>query len=624
MTEEHKPHDPISTKEFNNTRQNLQLLAMQVRNGRVDGDFLTQQVHKLEDFFERLEVERQQARQGQRFEALYNISRILGSSLALQTVLDQVMDAVLQLTRAERGFIMLRDHDGGVEVVAARNLDQQTLDNSQFHYSRTVTNYVLDAREPVVTTNAPEDPRFSGLDSIMAQSLRSIMAIPLHARGDVIGVVYVDSRVTTDLFEQADLDAMQALAGQAAIAIENARLFEQTDKQLAETVKQLTQLRRIDRQLNESLDPDHAMQITLEWAVRLTKAQCGYLGLLDADAPDAPFINVKVEGETSLQAVDMLHPSVHATVREKRPLADVTPVADKEEAVMILPIMRENKVFGVVVLIREAQNPFTTEETDLAGRVINRAAVTIENARLYTAVKAADRAKSEFVGVVAHDLKVPMNSIMGYSNLTQMIGKDHNNLVGRQNEFLTKIQDTVRYMERMVSDLADISRIEGGHFSLDQVRVDVQKITEAVQDTTILQINERNHTFTLKVEPNLPKLYVDYYRLLQVLTNLVSNAYKYTPDGGNIDLIVMRDGDRVRFTVQDTGIGLSPDQVANLGRKFWRAEDEYTRNQPGAGLGFAITISLVRLMGSRIDIKSAVGQGSSFSFTVATADDNTN
>jgi signal transduction histidine kinase len=114
-------------------------------------------------------------------------------------------------------------------------------------------------------------------------------------------------------------------------------------------------------------------------------------------------------------------------------------------------------------------------------------------------------------------------------------------------------------------------------------------------------------------------VHVDYYRLIQVLTNLVSNAYKYTPEGGTITLSARQNGPRIEFSVSDTGIGLTEEQIAMLGTKFWRAEDEFTRAQPGTGLGFSITRSLVELMGSAIQIESAVGMGSSFTFSVAIA-----
>lgn len=285
--------------------------------------------------------------------------------------------------------------------------------------------------------------------------------------------------------------------------------------------------------------------------------------------------------------------------------------------VLIVPVRREATPIGAVVLVREDRLKFTDEQKDLVERVIARAAVAIENARLYAAVRAADKAKSEFVGIVAHDLKAPMTSISGYADLTLLQGE---NLTERQVEFLKKIGATVKRMEMLVSDLADISRIESGHFFMDETKVSVGDVVQAVVDSTLPQIKERRHRFVEDIAPDLPDMQVDYYRLLQVLTNLTSNAYKYTPDGGTITLRARRsDADRIEFSVQDTGIGLSAENVARMGTKFWRAEDDYTRSQPGTGLGFAITRSLVEQMGSGIKIDSELGKGSTFTFSVAIA-----
>jgi signal transduction histidine kinase len=171
-------------------------------------------------------------------------------------------------------------------------------------------------------------------------------------------------------------------------------------------------------------------------------------------------------------------------------------------------------------------------------------------------------------------------------------------------------------MAMLVSDLSDISRIESGHFFMNKTHVKVPDIIQAVKDNTLTEIQARKHTLAEEVASNLPEMWVDYYRLLQVLTNLVSNAYKYTPDGGTIRLRAQPVHGHIEFTVADTGIGLSPESIRKLGTKFWRAEDDYTRAQPGTGLGFAITSSLVEQMGGKIVIESEVGKGSMFTFTL--------
>ncbi|HEX2620417.1 MAG TPA: GAF domain-containing protein [Phototrophicaceae bacterium] len=625
-----------ATTEFEiaSMRQTLNLIATQLKVGRVDAEFIARQVDKMNGLLERLNQERQETRNVQRYEALYDVSKSLGSSLDLQVVLDQVMDAIIKLTGAERAFLMLQDDDGGLRIRAARNFDQQTLDSDNSRYSRTIANQVLDSGQPILTTNATEDPRFNQQASIVGQALRSIMATPLRARGVVIGVAYVDSRALAGLFRSEDLDALDALCSQAAIAIDNARLFNATDQELSLRVEELRQLRRIDLLLNETLDLEKAMGYTLEWAVRLAGANSGHLGLVDGDqfhtmqhygdSSAVPQSQSETQTSSAISstssngvslALDSLYPEVWEAVKSGK----VIQLQNRPNEVhfgLIVPIRREPTTTGIVILEKTTAQPFSVEELDLVDRVVARAAIAIENARLYAAVRAADKAKSEFVGIVAHDLKAPMNGIGGYAELMLMQGQ----LSDRQQDYLRKIKDTVRRMEVLVSDLADISRIESGHFFMEISPTPVSDIVQAVKDNCMPQIAERKHTWVERIEPGLPLMQVDYYRLLQVLTNLVSNAYKYTPDGGTITLEASRQTNRVRFTVIDTGIGLSDENIKMLGTKFWRAEDRYTRSQPGTGLGFAITRSLVEQMGSQMEIKSEAGKGSTFSFDVAVAD----
>jgi signal transduction histidine kinase len=607
---------PISELEIANLRNIVNLLLTQGKIGRVNPADIVRHMEKIEGFLSRVQSNLSHDDQSGQFEALYNVSRLLGSSLDLQTVLDQVMDAIIQLSGAERGFLMLRDDDGGLTVKAARNLDQQTLTNENFKYSRTVTNQVLDSGKPILTTNAAEDPRFAGQQSIISQSIRSIMATPLRARGNVIGVVYVDSSILAGLFKQDDLNALDAFSGQAAVALDNALLFSATDEALSKRVDELQQLRRIDLLLNQTLEADKAIAYTLEWACKLSGAESGHLGLVEGNPPHIHAVHHY--GKTSGDApefLDQAYPNANLVIASGEPLllnADNDAVA----TVYIAPILRENKPIGVVMLQRANGGTFTPEQQDIVQRIVARAAVAIENARLYAAAQAADKAKSEFVGIVAHDLKSPMTSIKGYSEMALM----YDGLDERQKFSLNTIKDTVERMEILVSDLADISRIESGVFYMNETRFPVESALQAVKDGTLPQIQERGHTFVENIEPNLPDVQTDYYRLLQVLINLVSNAYKYTPNGGTITLSAKRNGKRVEFSVKDSGIGLSEAAIAKLGEKFWRAEDSFTRAQPGTGLGFSITRSLVEQMGSQIKIESEVGKGSTFTFSAAIAE----
>ncbi|MBN2472270.1 MAG: GAF domain-containing protein, partial [Anaerolineae bacterium] len=270
MTDSSISSQKIAARELDmaiaSARQNITLLVSQARSNRIERDYLIGRLDSIAGLLEKLAEERQNSGNQQELAALYQVSRLIGSSLDLQTVLDQVMDAIIKLTGAERGFLMLLDDDGNLVPQVARNIDQTTLESGEFHVSRTVTRQVVDSGQPVLTTNAQEDPRFSGQASVIANALRSIMATPLRVRGRVTGVIYVDNRVRAGLFKPDDLAALDTFAGQAAVAIDNARLFAQTDQALQERVTELSQLRRVDRDLNEAISAGEVAAVTLHWA----------------------------------------------------------------------------------------------------------------------------------------------------------------------------------------------------------------------------------------------------------------------------------------------------------------------------------------------------------------------
>lgn len=166
--------------------------------------------------------------------ALADMGQVINSSLDTNEVLRIVMDTIVRITGAERGFLMLRDENGEMSIRLARNWEQESLDPSEFEVSNTIVNRVAEEGQPVLTTNAQEDPRFGGQESIIAYNLRSILCVPLKAKDVITGVIYADNRVRTGLFSESERDLLSAFANQAAVAIENARLFESVRRTLAE------------------------------------------------------------------------------------------------------------------------------------------------------------------------------------------------------------------------------------------------------------------------------------------------------------------------------------------------------------------------------------------------------
>src|SRR5215208_6361072 len=173
--------------------------------------------------------------------ALAGIGQVVNSTLEIDEVLQTVMDTIVRLTGAERGFLMLRDERGEMAIRIARNWEQESINKNEFAISRTVVERVIGSGEAIVTTNAREDPRFGGQESIIAFNLRSILCVPLTVKSDLIGVIYTDNRIRSGIFSESDRDLLLAFANQAAVAIENARLFSS----LKRTLEEVTELKNL-------------------------------------------------------------------------------------------------------------------------------------------------------------------------------------------------------------------------------------------------------------------------------------------------------------------------------------------------------------------------------------------
>jgi len=240
-------------------RQQIERLRAQIQQNKIDPNFFEQRLISLQDTFDKVIDDRKFAAQDERLARLYTVSRLIGSSLDLQTVLDQVMDAIIQLTNAERGFLMLLNDDGNLIPRSQRNFDAETLDSNDTSVSRSVTSKVITSGQAIVTTNAQEDPRFSGQASIISNSLSSIMASPLHIREKIIGIIYVDSRVSTGLFSEDDLRLLDLFGEQAAIAIDNAFTLQLRERALQAQIDALRieiDEAKTQRQVGEIVESD--------------------------------------------------------------------------------------------------------------------------------------------------------------------------------------------------------------------------------------------------------------------------------------------------------------------------------------------------------------------------------
>jgi signal transduction histidine kinase len=228
------------------------------------------------------------------------------------------------------------------------------------------------------------------------------------------------------------------------------------------------------------------------------------------------------------------------------------------------------------------------------------------------AIHEANRLKTEFVSMVTHELRTPLTSIQGYAELML----EDEQISGEERESLAIVKKNADRLLGLINDLLDLSRMEAGRLDLHRTSLDLARLIPEVVGSLRPLIEAKRQRLRLDVGEALPTVWADQDRVTQILTNLISNAHKYTLAEGNITVAARRDNGFVRVDVSDTGIGLSPEDQAQLFTKFFRAHDRSPQAGGGTGLGLVITRFLVELHGGRITVSSSPGQGSTFSFSL--------
>jgi signal transduction histidine kinase len=443
--------------------------------------------------------------------------------------------------------------------------------------------------------------RFKGADGTYHWYLSR--AVPAR---DAQGQIIKWFGTSTDIDDQKRAARAMEVLAEASAVLSSSLDYEETVAGVARmVVPDLADWCAVD-----VLDPDGDLQRLAVAHVDPAKAQWAYELYQrfppNKDAPTGAYNTLRT-GETEFIPEVTEEMLAAVTDPELRPIIDTIGFT----SVITAPMMVRARPVGVLTLVSaESRRQYTAADVRLAEDLARRAAVAIDNARLYQEAQQAVHMRDQFLSIAAHELKTPLTSLLGYTQLVQRRTQREGTLNERDQRALTLVSDQAARLNRMVSSLLDLSRLESGQLSIERAPVDLRALTQRLIEE--VQPSLSQHRLVLDA-PALPLMIEgDALRLEQVLQNLIQNAVKYDPQGGVITVQVSRQGDTACIAVTDQGIGIPAQALPNLFSRFYRAPNVNPQQISGMGLGLYVVKEIVALHGGTVNVTSTEGQGSTF------------
>ena len=502
---------------------------------------------------------------------------------------------------------------------------------------------VVDRRTIHVADLAAEGEEFPvGAAYAREYGHRTTLVTPLMREGVPLGALMV-RRAEVRPFSEKQIKLLETFAAQAVIAIENVRLFQELEartRDLARSVEQLQALGAVGQAVSSTLDLDTVLQTVVSRASQLAAADGG--SIFEYDEATGEFRLRATHGYTSelvvaLQTMPIrMGEGVLGSAAEQREPMQAADIAREGayrsrfrdvllrtgyRALLAVPLVREDQVIGALSVNRKAPGEFPPEVIELLRTFAIQSALAIQNARLFQELgdkgqelEAASRHKSEFLANMSHELRTPLNAIIGFSEVLgeRMFGE----LNEKQAEYIQDILSSGRHLLSLINDILDLSKVEAGRTELELSRFDLP----AAIGSAVILVRERatRHGLALdvSVDDRLGAFVGDERKIRQILLNLLSNAVKFTPEGGRVAVRAAPANGAVEVSVTDTGIGIAPEDQEVIFQEFRQVGTDYARKREGTGLGLALARRFVNLHGGRIWVKSRLGEGSTFTFTL--------
>ena len=569
----------------------MRTFAAQVATAVTNARLFAQMVSLSADLERRVdERTRELKEERDRIDTLYRIAVELTASLDLDRVLNRALELVGEAVGAEHGSLFLIDPQSDRLIWRAVMRGHEILPpgGRQIQMTRHegMAGWVMDNRKSLLVGNVQLDTRW--VNAPGTEHNRSLLGAPLIANDEVLGCLFFTSD-SEDHFHEGHVRLVEAAATQVANSINNAELYRLIRDQ-AERLGVMLRSQQTEAAKSQAILESVADGV-------MVSDQAGEIILFNAAAERILELRRSdVLGRSSAQLTGLYGAGLTMWMEMLRNWA-VDPVSHAGEfftqqieigskviAVNVAPVLHGDEFLGVVSVFRDI-----TREV------------------------AADRIKSEFVATVSHELRTPMTSIKGYADLLLLGAAGE--ITAEQRRFLEIVKANADRLSLLVNDLLDISRIEQGGVELDLRPIDLAEITRDViaQLETGREGATRELDVRVEIPDDLPELRADYDRVTQIMSNLISNAFNYTPDGGSVTVRATPQAEGIQIDVSDTGIGIPASDQPRVFERFFRGEDPLVMKTAGTGLGLSIVQHLVAIHGGRVWFESEEGVGTTFS-----------
>ncbi len=540
-------------------------------------------------------------KQRDRAEALYRITSELGTTLDLERVLERALLLFADALKVEHGTMMLLDQESGeLRLRATLEPGRQVPREGERTLLRRgvgLAGWVLDHRQPALVPDVTQDDRWLTRPD-KPFKFRSVVCVPLSlGGGDIVGVLTL-GHADAGYFGQDHLKLITAAAGQVAIAVNNSDLYAYITEQ-ADQLGVMLQTQRAESAKSQAIlesIADGVIVLDDNGRVLLVNpAAEEMLGISSMVVQGEHYRHMIGLGETAMhrELADKLYPELKRKLEAGE--GDLRPSVVRLES--------GTRVFAV------GMSPLITGVGQMPGLVAAMRDISRE--------AEVERLKNEFISTVSHELRTPMTSIKGFTDLLflGMAG----GLTDTQRNFLQIIKSNVDRLTALVNDILDISRIETGRLRLTIEPLDLGRIVSQVVTTFQAQYDNRGLALIWDEPQEMPQVRGDAARVTQILTNLIANAWQYTPSGGRVTVTLRRAKDAegyLQVDVADTGIGIASDDIARIFDRFYRVDSKAVQEVGGSGLGLSIVKMFVEMLGGKIWVESELGKGSVFSFTM--------